>query len=176
MGFTKDQLAAVGPFLKQVRDRARIDREEWREAYQSWARGARGWEVVYGFSGADIHTALWWYQYRHALGSKEWRPTVIIRALIQASERDYVEPERMMVNDVALNSTAADKKKARLAFIRKHGVAAFHQGVNPILRCGGVEALFLAPATPETREYVMLLASITSRRDNNNGAPRPDRV
>jgi hypothetical protein len=62
-------------------------------------------------------------------------------------------------------ATGADKKRARLAFIGKRGVAAFHQRVNPILRRGGLEALFLAPSTPETRDYVAILTAIADTRE-----------
>lgn len=164
--FTADQLGAISVFLAQVRDRADIQREEWHESYRSWARGARTWSCVYGFGGTDVRTALWWYQYRHKPGSKEWSPVVIVRALLAASERDYAEPERMAPNHLALLATPADRKKARLAFIRKHGVAAFHQKVNPILmarRRGGVKALLAAPATPETKAYIAILAQIAGR-------------
>lgn len=95
----------------------------------------------------------------------QWRPTVIIRALVLASERDYVEIERLPVGEYALKATSADRRQARRAFIRKHGVAAFFQKVNPILakkRCG-LRKLFEAPATPEIREYVAILVRIARK-------------
>jgi len=35
-------------------------------------------------------------------------------------------------------------------------------------RCGEVKALFEAPATPEIREYVAILARVVRMRANNN--------
>ena len=170
--FTKDQLAIVRAFLAQVRERAKIEREEWWESYQSWWRGDRVWRAVYGFAGTDVHTALWWFQHRHKPGSKTWQPVVIIRALVAASERDYVEPERMPTNELALEATPAERTEARKTFIRTHGVEAFYRHVNPILskrRVGGVQGLFTHPATNETRAFVKILATIAGGRNNNNG-------
>lgn len=163
--FTKDQLSDVSAFIAQVRERAPFNRQELAGCYESWYRRAGSWEAIYGFAQADSHMAVWWYQYRHKPGAKEWRPAYIVRALIAAAERDYVEPERIKPNDAVLRATLNDKKKARLVFMRKHGVATFYQKVNPILtarRRGGVKALFEAPATAETRAYVEILAGIAS--------------
>jgi hypothetical protein len=74
----------------------------------------------------------------------------------------------MPVSTVALMATNADRKQATLAFIRKHGVAAFYQKVKLILRRGGLKALFAVPASPETRAYVAILVEIARRRANNN--------
>ena len=158
---TNQQRAIISAFLSQVRERARIEEDEWWESYQSWAPGARRWRAVYGFGGTDVHTALWWYQYRYKPGSKEWRPLRIIRALVIASERDYVEPELMAVNTVALMSNNNHRKQAYRAFVKKHKVAKFYRHIKPILQRGGVEALFTHPATAETREYVDILCTIT---------------
>jgi len=163
--FTKEQLSTIRAFLEQVWNRAEIPLGEWKlcdpplTIWLAWQRAA-------GFYVHDIRAALWWYQYRHKPGSKEWRPTRIIRALIKASERDYVEPERLPVDERALKATPADRKRARKVFIKKHGVAAFYRKVKPILTdryYGGVKRLFTAPATMETREYVEILASVASK-------------
>src|SRR5262245_37497075 len=105
--FTKEQLSHVCAFLAQVRERARIEREEAVTATNAWLKGLRAWNW-YPISEANIHTAIWWYQYRHAPGSKTWQPSVILRALVAASEHDYVEPERMPPNNVALGATPAE--------------------------------------------------------------------
>lgn len=167
--FTKEQLDIVRAFLAQVRERANPAREKLQECHQSRWRGDALWSG-YGLSRIDAQTAVWWYLKRHKLGSTQWRPPVILRALITASERDYVELERLPVNEYALRAAPADMKKARQTFIRKHGVAAFHQKVKPILahRRGGVKALFEVPATTETRAYVEILAKIAQGRAGNN--------
>lgn len=157
--FTNQQLATVRAYLAQVRALANI--EKWERVmtdlpiarYLMWVRRA-------SLDAQDIRTALWWYRYRHKPGSAEWRPGIIISVLITASERDYVEPERMPISTVALMTTNNHRKQAHRAFVRKHGVAVFHQRIKPILRRGGVEALFEHPATPEMREYVRILTAV----------------
>jgi hypothetical protein len=159
---TNQQRAAISAFLAQVRDRAEWRLEELLSFSRIWASKLQSWSVVYGVGAADTQTALWWYQYRHKPGSKEWRPSRIMQALLIASERDYAEPERLPVDDRALKVTLKDKKRARKAFIDKHGVASFYQKVKPILamrRSGGIKGLFTAPVTPEIRDYVAILAN-----------------
>lgn len=163
---TRDQLEIIGTFLSQVRERAKPSREELAQCFQPHSWGNKVWKA-YGVSLLDVQTALWWYRFRHKPGSKEERPPYILRALIKATERDYFEPERIPVNDAALRAGPADVRRARSAFIKKHGVAAFYQHVNPILtarRRGGVKALFEAPATPEIREYVAILTKIAGKQ------------
>jgi len=163
--FTKDQLYYVSLFLAQIRDRAKPSREELSQCSQSQERGDAAWSE-YGISATDVQTARWWYQRRREPGSNEWRPAIILRALVRASERDYTEPELMPVDDAALNSIPAQRKRARKEFIRKHGVAAFYQRVHPIIadkRRGGMKRLLMFPATPEIREYVKILETIARR-------------
>jgi hypothetical protein len=163
--FTKEQLETVRAFLAQVRERAKPAREKLQECHQSRWKGDALWSE-YGLSRIDAQTAVWWYLNRHKLGSTQWRPHVILRALVLASERDYVELERLPVDERVLKATPADKRNARAAFIRKHGVAAFYQKVNPILANGrgGVRGLFEIPVTPEIREYVAILAKIVGKQ------------
>lgn len=63
-----------------------ITREQYWESYQSWARGGYAWDVM-GQGGTGIMGALCWYQHIHKPGSKEWRPSVIIRAIVAAAHQ-----------------------------------------------------------------------------------------
>jgi hypothetical protein len=70
---------AISRFLAE--QRKLMTREQWSEAYQSWARGGQAWIRQLGLGGTDTQSALCWYQFIHKPGSKEWRPKIIITAL-----------------------------------------------------------------------------------------------
>lgn len=76
---TKEQVLTIRAFLAKQQ----FTREQWLEAYQSWARGGYAWDRLQS-GGTDIQRALTWYQFIHKPGSKEWRPAIIIRALLDA--------------------------------------------------------------------------------------------
>jgi hypothetical protein len=57
-----------------------ITREQYQESYQCWWRGGRAWHALQQ-GGTGQMAALCWYQHIHRPGSREWRPSVIIRAL-----------------------------------------------------------------------------------------------
>jgi hypothetical protein len=73
----------VSQFLAE--QRKSLTREQWQESYQSWAHGGNGWNR-YGIGGTDINTALAWYQHLHRPGSKEWRPSIIMSAVMLHAE------------------------------------------------------------------------------------------
>lgn len=60
-----------------------ITREQYSESYQSWNRGGDAWNRLEQ-GGTGIMAALCWYQHIHKPGSKEWRPSIIIRAVVEA--------------------------------------------------------------------------------------------
>jgi len=64
----------------------KLTREQWQQSYQSWARGGNGWNR-YSIGGTYINGALAWYQHIHKPGCKEWRPKVIMTALLQEAAR-----------------------------------------------------------------------------------------
>lgn len=77
---TKEQRTEINDFLFNLPS---FTREQYWESYQNWFRGGRGWfPIQQGGSGQMI--ALMWYQHRHKPGSKEWRPRIIINALLEA--------------------------------------------------------------------------------------------
>jgi len=162
--FTKQQLATVRAYLAQVQIEGVWTPDEWVAAMQFWPRADRLWSEVYGLNKVNIWTALWWYQYRNKPGSKEWRPGIIIRALIHASERDYVEPGAPIEpSDAILRATPIQKKRARMMFIREFGYGTYQEKVHRLMRRRGVKALFDAPATSEVKGYVEILAQVASR-------------
>lgn len=65
--------------------RTAITCQQWQESYQSWAHGGHGWNR-YGLGGTYINAALAWYQHIHKPGSKEWRPPIIMAAVIEATQ------------------------------------------------------------------------------------------
>jgi hypothetical protein len=58
-----------------------ITREQYQESYQCWWRGGRAWHALQQ-GGTGQMAALCWYQHIHRPESREWRPSVIIRALL----------------------------------------------------------------------------------------------
>ncbi len=64
--------------------RKTLSQEQWMESYQSWSKGGRGW-VRTELGGTDIQTCITVYQHKLKPGSKEWRPSVIFRACVEAA-------------------------------------------------------------------------------------------
>ena len=60
-----------------------ISREQHRQSYQSWAKAGHAWSQLGG--GTAVMAALCWYQHVHRPGSREWRPSIICRALLDAA-------------------------------------------------------------------------------------------
>lgn len=159
--FTKSQLAHVRAFLAQVRDRAIVEDEE-RVEHRLCVSRVGNWDA-FDLSDIDILTALWWFQFRHKPNSREWRPVIILRALVNASQRDYVEPGKLEVDESLIQATPRQKKQARTLFIRRFGFETYRRKLRPILRRHGVKAIFSAPATEEVREYAAILAKVADR-------------
>jgi hypothetical protein len=81
---TQQQRGKVMLFLDE-QQRTAITCQQWQESYQSWAHGGHGWNR-YGLGGTYINAALAWYQHIHKPGSKEWRPPIIMAAVIEATQ------------------------------------------------------------------------------------------
>lgn len=56
--------------------------DQFYESYKSWGHGGRGWN---GFKqgGIGIMKAIMWYQHTYRPGSREWRPRIIIQAVVK---------------------------------------------------------------------------------------------
>lgn len=85
-GFLWDTLITQGPAPLNGYRVADITREKRSESYQSWARGGRAWNVM-GQGGTGQLAALCWYHHIHKPGSREWRPSIIIRALLDVARK-----------------------------------------------------------------------------------------
>lgn len=59
----------------------------WWDSYHSWRHGGRGWHKMQ-CGGTQISMAIAWYQHLHRPGSKEWRPSIIIKALLAEATRE----------------------------------------------------------------------------------------
>ena len=79
------QTASVMKFLDT--QFPKLSRDQWWQSYQSWARGGNGWNR-YSLGGTYINGALAWYQHVHKPGCHEWRPPVIMRAVIAAATQE----------------------------------------------------------------------------------------
>ena len=66
-------------------------REQYWQSYSSWARGGNGWQRRLSFfGGTNIMQVLMWYQHIHRPGSKEWRPGIIIQALLAQIAKEEI--------------------------------------------------------------------------------------
>lgn len=74
----------IAKFLKEAR--SKLTKEQWWKSYQYWARADSAWQRQFGRGGTDIQSALAWYQHIYKPGSKEWRPKIIIKALLDSIE------------------------------------------------------------------------------------------
>ena len=77
-----------GPPLNNYAYRG-ITRDQYWQSYPSWIRGGNAWNTIEQ-GGTGIMAALCWYHHIHKPGSREWRPSIIIRALLQVAQ----EPAR----------------------------------------------------------------------------------
>ena len=73
----------VHAFLKQ--QRTVLSRTQWKSAHAAWRKGDNGWNTL--SSNTDIQTCIAWYRCIHRPGSREWRPSIIIRAVVAASQK-----------------------------------------------------------------------------------------
>lgn len=88
----------ISAFL--ARQRKLFTQKQWSESYQSWAKGGRAWDRLLGLGGTDTQSALTWYQHIHRPGSKEWRPSIIIRALEQCVLCEKIQSDILFMNGV----------------------------------------------------------------------------
>ena len=80
LNLTAEQRTKINDFL--FNHKFNFTRDEYWKSYQNWWRGGRGWQVLQQ-GGTGQMFALMWYQHRHKPNSKEWRPRIIINALLE---------------------------------------------------------------------------------------------
>jgi len=93
---TKEELKLLNDWVLPIMAKQlgkQITREQFNESYQSWGHGGRGWDR-YQMGGTGISHCIAWYQHVHRPGSKEWRPAIIMRAVVSEAkewqkEREY---------------------------------------------------------------------------------------
>lgn len=88
-GRLRAQTAKIVAFLDA--QLPKLTKEQWWQSYQSWARGGNGWNR-YSIGGTYINAALAWYQHIHRPGSHEWRPSIIMAAVLDAAAQSAVQP------------------------------------------------------------------------------------
>lgn len=94
----------IREFLAQ--QRTRLTRDQWMQSYLSWAKGGRGWNP-FGLGGTDINTALAWYQHIYKPGCREWRPKIIMRAVVESAGAGGVV-EKLLRNKEAGGERTSD--------------------------------------------------------------------
>ncbi|GAB4042640.1 hypothetical protein [Spirosoma litoris] len=60
----------------------KYDMQQYFDSRQQWPKGSSGWGCL-GQGGTGILRLLLWYHHHYKPGSKEWRPSIIIKALLK---------------------------------------------------------------------------------------------
>lgn len=98
---TKDELKLLDQWVLPVMAKklgTQITREQFNISYQSWVHGGRGWDR-YQMGGTGVSHCIAWYQYVRKPGSHEWRPAMIMRAVLGAAGKwEQIELARWCVN------------------------------------------------------------------------------
>ncbi len=76
---TKEQLCKAHNFANALPP---FTNTQWQHSYQRWYLGGRAWNCLQ-MGGTQQMRVLMWYHHVHRPNSKEWRPTIIIRALME---------------------------------------------------------------------------------------------
>lgn len=88
MKLTSEQRQAIDRFLfgevkqwlegQSVSERKRM----YEVSYDGWAKGGRGYGPLHQ-GGTGIMYLRQWYMHKHKPGSMEWRPSIIIKAVVK---------------------------------------------------------------------------------------------
>ncbi len=83
---TEAERKSINAFLPT---QTNFTKDQYWTSYQNWWRGGRGWHPLQQ-GGTGQMKALMWYQHRHKPNSKEWRPKIIIEALLAESSKQIL--------------------------------------------------------------------------------------
>ena len=83
MQITKSELEIIEKAVKHMGENYVYTAEQRDTSYQQWNKGANKWGIAQQ-GGTGIMKMLQWYHHRYKPGSKEWRPTIIIKAVIES--------------------------------------------------------------------------------------------
>ena len=61
-----------------------VTREKWYKSYHTRGIGDYAWSK-YQFGGTWTQACVYWYQHIHKPGSSEWRPAIIMGAVLDAA-------------------------------------------------------------------------------------------
>lgn len=77
-----DDVMLVRKFLK----RYKFTSDQYYRSYPQWSRGGSGWHP-FRQGGTYIMNAIMWYHYVYKNNSMEWRPSIIIRAVLREARK-----------------------------------------------------------------------------------------
>jgi hypothetical protein len=83
MELTNEQRWQIWNFVNSLDG---FTRDEYWASYQNWWRGGRGWDCLQ-LGGTGQMRILMWYQHRYKPNSREWRPKIIIEALLKSATK-----------------------------------------------------------------------------------------
>ena len=85
MSLTNEQVRKIDLWV-EVTAKRDFTKEQRDFSYQKWAKGGKGWFLARQ-GGVGVMLMLCWYHHIYKLGSAEWRPKIIINALITELEK-----------------------------------------------------------------------------------------
>ncbi len=84
INITSEDVEKVRDFLRPME----FTKEEYSHSYRYWKYGGSTWNY-YRQGGTYIMKTLMWYHHRNKPGSKEWRPTIIIKAILEEIKKGH---------------------------------------------------------------------------------------
>lgn len=92
LNLSREDVRAAGRFLASLWEEGSeetqgmpvttFSRDQYWSSYPQWAKGGHAWNAMEQ-GGTGIMHALMWYHHVHKPGSREWRPSIIIRAVVE---------------------------------------------------------------------------------------------
>ncbi|MHA1285840.1 MAG: hypothetical protein ACTSPB_00425 [Candidatus Thorarchaeota archaeon] len=73
-----DEVQKLDRFLSKFT----FTKKQYWYSYPQWGKGGKGW-IGLGQGGTGIMKILCWYHHIYKIGSKEWRPKIIIKAVVE---------------------------------------------------------------------------------------------
>lgn len=81
MKLTNKEVAVIENWVSYIKNNHTFTREQRDVSYQQWAKGSTGWDCIQQ-GGTGIMLLLVYYHHVFRVGSKEWRPKIIITDLL----------------------------------------------------------------------------------------------
>lgn len=86
--YTKEEYDLIDRGVAKIGEQYSYTSEQREQSYVQWIKGGSGWDC--GQGGTGVMRMLMWYHHTYKPGSNEWRPKIIIKALIDNEKENTV--------------------------------------------------------------------------------------